>query len=109
IQIVQETPYRINGEHRLWFLEEILIRMCHAAMVSDRVHGIYNLREPAQHFLRLGARRLSLKLRVLLPDQVEESSDVGSSVMRDIRASADRNQISVKRRVNPVDTAHGSV
>ena len=83
--------------------------MRQAAVVSNRVHGIYNLREPAQHFLGLGTRRLSLKPRVLLPDQVEERSDVGSSVMRDIRASTDRNQISVKRRVNPVDTAHGSV
>src|SRR5271165_3574356 len=80
--------------------------MRQAAIVSDRVHGINNLRETAQYFLSLSARGLSLKLWVLLPDEVEERSDIGSGVVGDVRSSANLDQISVKRRVDAIDTAY---
>jgi hypothetical protein len=81
---MQAAPYCIRSQHRVGFLKQIFVRM-YAAIVPGKVQSIGHLREAPQHFLRLGARRQSLQLGMLPPDEADERSDIGPSVLREIR------------------------
>jgi hypothetical protein len=109
IEVMEEGPSDVDDEPRLGLSEERSIRMRHAPLVPDRQKGIKN----AGGGIENGLDILGAWTKVCKPGmpglQLPKKGDHGVSVpMRDAGTVADSDEVSVKRRVDPVNRARRS-
>src|ERR1035437_4089127 len=103
---MQQATNRVCRQHRFWLFQQILVGVSHAAVVPNRIHRIDDLGESTEDLLWLRARRVNLKLRMLLADQIKQSGDIGTLFRSDAGLAADRDEISMKSGMDTVDPAH---
>lgn len=81
---MQQATNGICYQHRFWLFQKFFVRMRHAAAIANGIHRIDDLSESTKNPLWLRTRWVDLEFRMLLADQIKQSSDVVILVRGDV-------------------------